>query len=472
MAKRYTTRISWALLVTLTLAWRTTSPVVAQGPEEWSDLNIVFQDDSGIAATKPAIVVTDRTGAAHLLWLYKEDANNRDTWAISYAFWRDGIWSEPNDVLITPGGGAGEPRAVIGLDDQLHMIWSDQRTIWYSKSPIQTAADARSWTEPVPIVSGALEADLGFDDEGRLHLVFVTGEPKGPVLYLESVDSGGWSTPVEIYAGAPDNVTSMHPRVSTDDNARLHVTWTEYRLPSGWPPLGQLYARSEDGGENWNSVLQVAVGEQGQGTVLAVREDEVHLVWRGTSDAGNTYHQWSKDGGRTWREPVVVDPDGGFSGLQSLAVDSSGGIHLVRGDGGYQHWQDGIWEPVPALFADEGETGTLAIGPDDRIHWINTFPSSSETAIVMHRTALIDVPEISPTPLPNPTRTPQPSRTPSPVPQTDQTSTPTAPEVRSDLSSLTEDESSPAQLLIVGAVPATVLIGAVFVVGALRKRKG
>jgi hypothetical protein len=140
--------------------------------------------------------------------------------------------------------------------------------------------------------------------------------------------------------------------------------------------------------------------EQGQGAVLAIDNDEVHLVWRGTSAAGNTYHQWSDDGGKTWRTPVIFDPDGGFSGRQSLAADSAGNVYLVRSDGGFQVWEKGVWSPIPALFADSGEIGTIAIGLGNQIHWINTTQAGVQPAVVWHRVKVSSAAAIPPQELP------------------------------------------------------------------------
>ena len=355
-----------------------------------SELEVVFRDDSGSAEVRPAAIVADPAGVAHLFWLYQEDRNDRSSWAVSYLRWQNGIWAAPNDVLVSPGGGAGAPRVALDSEDRLHVIWADG-DLYYSSSPAPTAGDAHSWSEPVAIAR-ALEGDIAVDQTGRLHVVFTTGQDGESPQYSHTLEYGGWSPPAAVSRGGMSNAAAGSPRLSSDGRGRIHVTWTQHQLPGGWPPLGQWYARSDDGGSTWEMSSELARGEQGQGTVLAIGGDEIHLVWRGTTGAGGTYHQWSTDGGIVWHGPIVFDPDGGFSGAQSLAADSAGNIHLVRGDGGYQVWRDGGWSPVPAEFADSGETGTLAIGLGNQVHWVNTMPSSSSVAIVWHRLCEADSP--------------------------------------------------------------------------------
>ena len=364
-----------------------TSYAFAQEAQGWSDVQYVFRDASGLADVKPASIVADSTGTAHLFWFFKADRDDRSTWSINYASYRNGVWSEPNDILLTPGGGAGGPRAKASPDGRLHVIWVSRGRLWYSHSRAETAWDAKSWTIPMSIASGPQGADIAVDSGNRLHVVYAIGGSGQPVYYMNSQDGIDWPLPTIAHELTAEGASPAVPRLSVDGKGRIHITWTEYRVPGGWPPLGQWYARSVDDGATWEKAIQVGELDQGQGTIHAIGDNEIHLVWRGRSRAGNTYHQWSNDGGGTWQGPTAFDPDGGFSGGQSLASDSAGNLHLVRGDGGYQRWDGSEWTPVPALFTDSGETGTLAIGLGNRIHWVNTSSSSSETAAVMHRVA-------------------------------------------------------------------------------------
>jgi len=374
--------------------------VLSQNQVNCSDLEIVFQDNSGVAEVKPAAIVTDPSGAAHLFWLYKQNKHDPFTWSIFYKTWQDGSWSEERDVLVTPGGGAGAPRVVYTSNGVLHVIWADQYSLWYASSLIKTAENARSWSTPKIIATYVIDADIATDPLDNLHIAYTSGQPTGPVYYIRSMDGNNWTTPSIVFQDSPVDATSGEVRLSVDEAERIHVTWTENQLPGGWPPLGQWYARSVDGGETWEDHKKVADGEQGQGIVLAVGDD-VHLIWRGTSGSGNSYHRMSIDGGKTWRDPIIFDPDGGFSGNHTLAADSAGTLHLVRADGGYQVFQGGVWSPVPALFADSGEIGTVAIGLGNQIHWVNTSPAGSKEAVVYHRLCMSNAPIIVKEKIPN-----------------------------------------------------------------------
>ncbi len=47
----------------------------------------------------------------------------------------------------------------------------------------------------------------------------------------------------------------------------------------------------------------------------------------GKSPRENLTLRWSRDDGRSWGDPTVIDP--GPSGYASLAADSSGALHVV-----------------------------------------------------------------------------------------------------------------------------------------------
>jgi hypothetical protein len=408
----------WALFLQ-PVGYRVLANELSQSPVECNPIEIVFQDLSGVADVRPASAVTDSSGTVHLFWLYRQDREDRLTWTIQYTAWTPlsndsgidggeaaGNWFEPVDVLVTPGGGAGAPVAVYTLDGRLHVAWADNR-VWYASVPVLDAGNVRAWSHPRAIGGDALHLDLAADLAGQIHMVYSTGQARGPIYYLFLKPGADWSVPSLVSLDAPADESTGNPQVSVDGRGRIHVTWMAQTLPDGWPPNGQWYTRSIDGGLTWEPPFAVGVGEQGDGTILSAGEGAVHLVWRGTSASGGTYHRWSDNGGATWSPAEMFDPDGGFSGVQSLAIDSAGALHLVRSDGGYQTWANGRWDPVPALFADSGETGTLVIGLGNQVHWINTTPSESSQAIVWHRlcraAAPASAPQAVPTTMPSPT---------------------------------------------------------------------
>jgi len=442
------------------------SPItIASATINCSDAEIIFQDLSGVAEVKPAVLVTDPSGAAHLFWLYKVNKHDPETWSIDYKKWAKGNWTEESDILITPGGGAGAPRAVYTHNGRLHVIWADLYALWYSSVAVQDASYARSWTAPTLIASNVIDADIAADSTNRLHVVFASGQPTGPIYYINSQDGINWSKASIVYQDAPVEATSGEVRLSVDEAKRIHVTWTENQLPGGWPPSGQWYARSEDDGETWGDYKKVGDGEQGQGAILAVGENDVHLVWRGTSGTGNSYYTASKDGGKSWIDPIIFDPDGGFSGNHTLAVDSAGNLHLGRADGGYQVYQNGVWSPVPALFADSGEIGTIAIGLGNEVHWINTTPAGEKEAIIYHRLCKSDSPAVAAADLPGETFV-KPSEE---LPLTPPTAPPppTSDPLLNRTPMIVESTSQPVILAI---VPIFVLIFGIAIIRSTRKK--
>lgn len=391
---------SVAIALLLLVAITDAAPAEAAAAPECSEQETVFEDPSGRAYLRRSAIVVDASGVAHLFWLYQPDKDNPSDMSIMYAHWKDGDWSEANDVLRTPGGGLGWPRAVATSDGQIHIIWTaGGQRLWYSSAPAEQASDARSWRAPITIGYDPLGGDIATDKVGTLHVVYTTGQPTAPVYYIQSAGGTHWSDPVQVFGYAPEYAGSGGVRIAVDGRGRLHVVWDTATLPNGWPLLGEWYARSENGGASWSDALQLGSGEQGEGAVVAVGDDEIHIVWRGSSGAGKTYHQWSADGGASWWGPTVFDPDGGFSGPQNLVVDSAGDVHLVRSDGGYQWWDGLRWSPVPATFADSGEPAAAAVGLGNQLHYINSRMEGPGVSI-WHRICLLESPAIPAVPLP------------------------------------------------------------------------
>jgi hypothetical protein len=127
--------------------------------------------------------------------------------------------------------------------------------------------------------------------------------------------------------GAPDAV-----RIAAGPDGSLHVVWSEYQLPGGWPPLGLYYARSTDGGQLWTAPLRFAGGEYNQPNVLTGPDGQVYLAWTGAAGTGGKYFQESLNGGNTWEPQVDILPrgsGGGSEGAPVLKLDSAGGIHML-----------------------------------------------------------------------------------------------------------------------------------------------
>ncbi|MBN1920165.1 MAG: exo-alpha-sialidase [Anaerolineae bacterium] len=314
---------------------------------EWSPPEQIAQS-SGILASSTVVFFSDLYGRLHVL--YPERPDDATPLAFSYVSWDGTSWSEPLDVLYDPqGGNLANARGVLDAQNVLHLIWGGaSNTLRYASVPLEDISLVASWSVPITLVNSIGGGDIIAGSDGVLYMAYVTDLDTGAIAVIRSEDGGmSWSTPVV----ATISVLQSFPRevrLAVDERNRLHLVWTEVKLPDGWPPTGAYYARSMDRGETWADIPQIAGDNHGQIGVATVGEDEVHLVWRSTIGGDGTFHQWSSDGGENWSQPDRYDDRGGFSGLPSFAVDAMGNLHFAIGAGYYATWnRDGI-----SLFED------------------------------------------------------------------------------------------------------------------------
>jgi hypothetical protein len=149
---------------------------------------------------------------------------------------------------------------------------------------------------------------------------------------ISSEDNGfTWSTESIIsFTNTPDTSADYTHAAITSDGT-IHVVWTEYQLPVGWPPLGLYYSHSNDGGQTWSRPIKMADDYYNQITVATFGDRIVHLAWNGAAGVGGRYHRWSQDGGKSWSSTQSVVPEGfgGSEGPPQLAIDALGTLHLI-----------------------------------------------------------------------------------------------------------------------------------------------
>jgi hypothetical protein len=87
----------------------------------------------------------------------------------------------------------------------------------------------------------------------------------------------------------------------------------------------------------------------------------VYLQQRGREGTGlGAIHRVSEDGGATWSDPEILDPES-ISLTNQLVADAEGGVHWLDSSGTYRRWtaDDGWGDPV-ATGGEEFFGGRLA----------------------------------------------------------------------------------------------------------------
>jgi len=215
---------------------------------------------------------------------------------------------------------------------------------------------------PERVPESGLQPDVRVDAQGRVHLVYLSGDPKAADIHCVTRDSGRgpgrgpWSPPITVNSEAGAAValgTVRGPRLALGGNGILHVVWNgSSKVPqtvSGSAPL--LYARSIPGKEGFEP--QRALGGKtrhldGGAAVAADGKGAVWVVWHaalptpppeGDDETRRAvFLTVSRDEGRTFDPPRRIDPPGmGVCACCALDAgfgpDGSGWV-LVRGAAG------------------------------------------------------------------------------------------------------------------------------------------
>jgi hypothetical protein len=303
------------------------STVAAQsGVDGWSTPTILHEGQ-GIGETA---IIADQTGILHAFWPQTEE--DLPT-AIFYARFEDGVWTEPIDVISMDGFLQGSS-AVVDQFGRIHLIWhhDSDRTLYYSSASVTSATSANGWTTPVPLAQSNPHAHIAVASTGSLYIVYPALQEDG-VYFMQSADGGQtWALPARVGSPMRANASTEFTRLAVAPNGDLHVVWTELTLPSGWPPLGVYYTKSSDGGLSWSEPIEIASDGFLEANIVAVDENELHVVWNAMGSISGRYQRWSSDAGVTWsqlHEIVVRQLGGGSTNPPSLSVDSAGTVHIV-----------------------------------------------------------------------------------------------------------------------------------------------
>ncbi len=384
-------------------------------------------------ASEPELVV-DAAGVVHVFWAYGSPENEADgaLQSIYYTRQQQGVWSEPVDVLVSPGGrGARMPAVALDQYGYLHLAWSGGDSIYYSRAyaPVAAAGGGpQAWTTPVAFTLYVAAFEPAIVAAGD-HVYLLWTEANNGLVFARSADGGRrWNSPQTIFAAPGAQELARWGRLAVDEAGRLHVTLSLARsgdaAAARRDPIYLYYLRSEDGGDTWTDPWLIAPEPDfGEATLVTWGANDLHLFWNGRAGTHGRYHRASSDGGQTWSAVETILPPGpplglgGLTGFPAVVSDARGDLHLVStGDpqNYYTHWRNGLWtEPVVISVGLDGlgvtgesvnmEMPSLALGSGNQLHAV--FHEGQERIWYTSR-LLPDLPALPWQPLPTVTPTP------------------------------------------------------------------
>ena len=277
--------------------------------------------------------------------------------------------------------GAGYPRGVVDLQDNLHLVWSETRNaasgrhILYAERPA-----GGNWSAPLVIDSGSAAdptlPDLDVGEDGTVHVAWInsnTGE--NSVYYVRRSSAGEWS---EVETAVTQTViwSSLEyakPQVRIDGNGTVHLLYTDQN--------GTHYVnRSAEGA--WSAPVDFLSSSSGPALMDCSLDEQLHVLYYG-GDPLRLVHRTRASNGSWMPETGVPGP---LSGIVKQAIlDQGGTMHVLTDKLEYlTRSASGTWSSVVDLSSAglshfestmslvEG-TPYLATGTDSGIYYRSRF---------------------------------------------------------------------------------------------------
>jgi hypothetical protein len=223
----------------------------------------------------------------------------------------DEAWLEP--VNLSRSGSATNPR--MAIDDQgiMHVTWQDTFA-----GLVYTRSNGEDWDRPRRVALPFLARDyqLASDSRGNIHAFWI--DESGRALHSLSeanlfARADSWASPVVVAVAALSLV------VKADANGDLHLAYID-ALGTEESPAGIYYRRTSGSPTRWLAPVSLYQSDYVRGLSrnlaslaisLSQLDDEtgVYVAW----DVRPRKHVWlamSRDGGRTWDDPAIVDRPG------------------------------------------------------------------------------------------------------------------------------------------------------------------
>ena len=199
--------------------------------------------------------------------------------------------------------------------------------------------------------------------DGILYLVWFSERSGNADIYMKtSKDGKTWSEDTVIVQGGGAN--NYYPSLAQTEDGTFHLAW--FRIDSKSKTFSICYANSDDG-RLWGKTQAITPRHKGHNwvpTVLAARDRSIWIAWSsGRTGNKDVFVVQSKDGGKTWQQPVQVTKHKNHDDLPNIAQKPDGSFVVV--------WTNYV--PGKADYLSKTADIYYATSKDGRM-WSEPFP--------------------------------------------------------------------------------------------------
>ncbi len=322
-----------------------------QSTWRWSTTKVVSTESTEDSFI-PSLAV-DTLGNAHISWHDETDyAGSGTDWDIFYKRWNptSSSWTTTEIVSTGSAGISAFPSLAVDTFGNVHIVWRDStdyagagtdEDIFYKRWD----ASISSWTTPEVVSTESTEhsltPSLAVDTLGNVHIAW-WDLTDYDILYKQwNASSSSWTSTEVVSTESTDDSSS--PSLAVDSTGNVHIAWVDYTdYASAGTDLDIFYKRWNSSSSSWTTTEVVStdnIDDSSSPSLAVDSTGNVHIVWYDWTDYAGSgtdpdifYKRWDV-ATSTWTTTEVVSTEStAGSSSPSLAVDSAGNIHVIWED--------------------------------------------------------------------------------------------------------------------------------------------
>lgn len=286
-----------------------------------------------------------------ILLLFISFQVSSQTWSgLTRLTWNSG-WSTQPSIAADTGG-------------RIHVVWGDNTPgiyiceIYYKRS----TDGGSSWSGITRLTwskTTSTETSIAADTKNGIHTVWRCGKSGNYEIYYKRSTDGGssWSGITRL---TWNSGWSASPSIAANTGSGIHVVWHDFT-----PGNADIYyKRSFDSGATWSGVTRLTwnTGNSFRPCIAVDTSGGIHVVWQDDTPGNNEiFYRRSTDSGTEWSVLTRLSWNSGSSNSPAISTDTSKGIHVV--------WEDGTVEDGDIFYTRSTNSGATWSKRLTRLTW-------------------------------------------------------------------------------------------------------